>query len=101
MRWFKSWPFLILFVAGYAIFLLPEIPYYQNWMPYGYELGGVSLVMIYLSCGFGSLGLYGLVSWMTASQKKPFILKVGMVSFGLTAALMWCYGKLMNLTLSL
>lgn len=101
MRWLKSWPCWVLLVGGCAIFLLPEIPFYQDWMPYGYELGGVSLVMLYLSCGFGSLGLYGLVSWMTASQKKPFILKMGMASFGLTAALMWCYGKLMNLTLSL
>ena len=74
-------------------------------MPYGYELGGMALVMLYLSLGFGSLGLYGLVSgWlsgMAVSQKSRGALKIGMIALGVTAGLVWCYLTLMDLTLDL
>jgi len=62
MGWLKSWSCWALIVAGCAIFLLPKIPFYQDWMPYGYDLGGLALVVLYLSLGFWTLGLYGLVT---------------------------------------
>jgi len=105
MRWLKSWPCWILIIVCCATFLLPEIPFYQDWMPYGYELGGMALVILYLAFGFGSLGLYGLViggsNWITASLKRPCAFKIGIGALALATGLMWCYLKLMDLTLNL
>jgi hypothetical protein len=89
MRWLRSWIFWVLIIVGCATFLLPKIPYYQDWMPYGYDLGGMALVVLYLSFGFLSLGLYGLVmgglSWRSDSLDKvgPYALPfLGMSDVG-------------------
>jgi len=74
-------------------------------MPYGYDLGGMALVVLYLSFGFLSLGLYGLVmgalSRRSDSLKSRRAFNIGLASVGLVIGLAWCYLKLMNLTLSL
>ena len=105
MKWLTSCFAWIFLVACGATFLLPKAPHYQNWMPYGYELGGMALVMLYLSLGFASLGLYGLVSgWLSGKvvlQKSRKTLKIGMIALGVAAGLVWCYLTLMNLTLDL
>ena len=104
MRWVMSWIVWVLIIVGCATFLLPKIPFYQVWMPYGYDLGGLALVVLYLSFGFLSLGLYGLVmgglSWKSDSLKRLRAFKIGLVSLGLVTGLVWCYLKLMNLMLS-
>jgi hypothetical protein len=83
---------------------LPRMPHYQDWMPYGYELGGMALVLLYLFFGFGSLGLYSLIigglRWMTAPQKSAFLFKVGIGTLALTLGCVWGYLQLMDLTLS-
>ena len=105
MRWLRSWIFWVLIIVGCAAFLLPKIPFYQDWMPYGYDLGGMALVVLYLSFGFLSLGLYGLVmgglSWRSDPLKSRRAFNIGLASLGLVTGLVWCYLKLMNLTLSL
>ena len=105
MRWLRSWIFWVLIIVSCATFLLPKIPYYQDWMPYGYDLGGMALVVLYFSFGFLSLGLYGLVmgglSWKENSLRSCRAFKIGLASVGFVIGLAWCYLKLMNLTLSL
>jgi hypothetical protein len=105
MRWLRPWIVWVLIVVGCATFLLPKIPFYQVWMPYGYDLGGLALVVLYLSFGFLSLGLYGLVmgglSWSSDSLRSRRAFKIGLASLGLVTGLVWCYLKLMNLMLSL
>ena len=105
MRWLRSWIVWVLIILSCATFLPPKIPFYQDWMPYGYELGGMALVVLYLSFGFLSLGLYGLVmgglSWRSDSSKSRRAFNIGLASLGLVTGLVWCYLKLMNLTLSL
>jgi len=105
MWWLTSWPCWVLITVGCAALLLPEAPFYQDWMPYGYDLGGMALVLMYLSFGFGSLGLYGLVvgglGWRSDSLKSCRAFKIGLVALGLATGLVWCYVKLMNLTLTL
>jgi len=95
----------VLISVSCATFLVPKIPFYQDWMSYGYDLGGLALIVLYLSFGFLSLGLYGLVmgglSWRSDSSKRRRAFKVGLASLGLVTGLVWCYLKLMNLTLSL
>lgn len=101
----KSWVCWVSMVATGVVWGLPGMPYYQDWMPYGYELGGMALVVLYLSFGFLSLGLYGLVmgglSWRSDSSKSRRAFNIGLASLGLVTGLVWCYLKLMNLTLSL
>ena len=105
MGWLKSWSCWVLLVSGCAIFLLPKFPFYQDWMPYGYDLGGLALVVLYLSLGFWSFGLYSLVtggmSWKSVSQKRRYAFKMGMAALGFASGLVWLYLKLMNLTLNL
>ena len=101
----NSWACWVSLVAIGVVWGLPRIPYYQNWMPFGYELGGIALVMMYLSFGFLSLGLYGLVmgglSWRSDPLRSRRTFNIGLASLGLVTGLGWCYLKLMNLTLSL
>ena len=105
MRWLRPWIVWVLIVVGCATFLLPKIPFYQVWMPYGYDLGGLALVVLYFSFGFLSLGLYGLVmgglSWRSDFLRSRRAFKIGLTSLGLVTGLVWCYLKLMNLMLSL
>ena len=105
MRWLGSWIFWVFIIVGCATFLLPKIPYYQDWVPYRYDLGGIALVVLYLSFGFLNLGLYGLVmgglSWRSDSLKSRRAFKIGLACVGGVIGLVWCYLKWMNLTLSL
>ena len=105
MRWRLSWSFWVFSVAGCAIFLLPKAPFYQTWMPYGYELGGLALVMLYLSLGFWSLGFYGVLmgglGWKSVPPKCRGALKMGIASLGIAVGLGWCYVKVMTLMVNL
>ena len=105
MVWVRSWIVWVLIIVVCSTFLLPQIPFYQDWMPYGYDFGGLALVAVYLSFGFLSLGLYGLVmgglSWRSDSLRSRGAFKIGLASLGLVTGLVWCYLKLMNLMLSL
>lgn len=40
---------------------LPRVPYYQEGLPYIYDLGGMALVAWYIGLGFLILGLYFIV----------------------------------------
>lgn len=85
--------------------ILPNIPFYQAGMSFRYELGGMALVVIYLSFGFGSLGLYGLVmaglGWKLPSPRTSKTLKIGLAAISFAVALVWCYLTFMDLTLAL
>ncbi len=91
-------------VVACATWVLPQVPFYKNWMPYGYDLGGIALVMMYISFGFVSLGLYGLflggLSWRSDSVQSWQALKIGSAAISLGLGLIWCYLALMELNLS-
>ena len=80
------------------------MPHYQDWIPYGYELGGIALVSLYLSFGFGSLGLYGLTMGGLNRRSEPLkarrATKIGLVALSLAIGTVWCYLKFMDLTLT-
>jgi hypothetical protein len=101
MCWLKSWNFWVLITVGCVTFLLPKIPFYQDWMPYGYDFGGMALVVLYLSFGFLSLGLYGIVmgglGWKWDSFKSRRAFNLGLTSLGLVMGLVWCYLQLINI----
>lgn len=101
----KSWVCWVCLVAIGVVWGLPRIPHYQDWMPYGYELGGMALVAMYLSFGLGSLGIYGLVAggmrWGATVSQNRKAFRVGLTALVLAAGLVWCYTKLMVLTLKL
>ena len=40
---------------------LPRLPYYQEGLPYIYDLGGMALVVWYIGLGFLILGVYFIV----------------------------------------
>ena len=98
MKWLESWIFWVIFAAGCAVFVLPHVAFYQVWMPYGYDLGGIALVVLYLSIGFGSLGLYCLIDWLTATPTNRVVLKVGTAGLCVFVGLICCYLILMDLT---
>lgn len=102
MWWFKSWVSWVGIVVACAIWILPQVPFYHQWMPYRYELGGMALVLMYMSFGLVSLGLYGLVlgglSWRSNSEAGRRALKFGMAGISLAMGLIWCYLVLMSLT---
>ena len=104
MRWLNFWPCWVLLICGCATLILPNVPFYEVGMPSRYELGGMALVVLYLSFGFGSLGLYGLVmaglGWKL-SPPNPKTFKIGLAAISLAAALVWCYLTLMDFTLAL
>ncbi len=101
----RSWVCWVYLVVSGVVWGLPRIPHYQNWMPYGYELGGMALVMMYLSFGLGSLGLYSFMlggfSLRSESLKSRRAFKIGLAALVLSTGLLWCYLKLMDLTLAL
>ena len=74
-------------------------------MPYGYDLGGMALVVLYLSFGFLGLGLYGLgmggLNWGSDSFKSRRAFNMGLSSLGLVMGLVWCYLQLINIMRSL
>ena len=87
-----------------ATMLLPNVPYYQTWMAYGYELGGIALVVLYLSFGFFSLAVYGLivgVPVLSREERKFRVLRIGITALGCALGLFWGYMKLMESTMSL
>ena len=81
---------------------IPRMPHYQDWIPYGFTLGGIALVVLYLSFGLGSLGIFGLVSggmgWGTTDVHNQKTFRVGLTTFFLAIGLVWGYMKLMELT---
>lgn len=61
MDWITSWPtWMVLMSVGVTVGL-PHVPYYQEGLPYIYDLGGMALVTWYIGLGFFSLGLYFIV----------------------------------------
>lgn len=101
----RSWVCWVCMVVIAAVWGIPRLPHYQDWMPYGYELGGLALVVSYLAIGFGSLCLYGLamgiLNGRSHSLKAYRGVKIGVVALSMAIGLLWCYMKLMDLTLAL
>lgn len=62
MNWMKSWPGWIFFISAGVLWGLPRVPYYQEGLPYIYDLGGPALVAWHIGLGFLSLGLYVIVT---------------------------------------
>ncbi len=95
---------MLLLVCGVTM-VLPQVPYYQDWMPYGYDLGGTALVVLYLAFGFFSLGAYGLSiggrRFEMPLGKNPRPIRIGLVATAVGLGLLWSYGKLMDLNMSL
>lgn len=101
----SSWVCWVCLVACGVVWGLPRMPHYQDWMPYGYKLGGMALVMMYLSLGLGSLGIYSLVAggmgWGATVVQNRKAFRVGFTALVLASGLVWGYMKLMALTLKL
>ncbi len=101
----RSWVGWVCLVVIVVVWGLPRLPHYQAWMPYGYTLGGLALVAVYLAIGFGSLGLYGLALGILNGKCHSFQtsrkIKVGFIALSLAIGLLWYYMKLMDLTLTL
>ena len=61
MAWITSWPaWMVLLSVGVTVGL-PRVPYYQEGLPYIYDLGGMALVAWFIGLGFLILGLYFVV----------------------------------------
>jgi hypothetical protein len=61
LDWISSWPaWMGLLSAGVTVGL-PRVPYYQEGLPYIYDLGGMALVAWFIGLGFLILGLYFVV----------------------------------------
>jgi hypothetical protein len=55
-------------VSGATLWWLHRIPYYQEGLPYIYDLGGPALVAWYSGLGLFSLGLYIVMDWLIAGR---------------------------------
>ncbi len=101
----RSWICWVGLVVIGVVWGLPRIPHYQVWMPYGYELGGLALVLLYLSLGMWSLGIYGVAAgvmrWGVSLSHNRKAFKIGFTSLLLASGVTWCYMKLMAFTLKL
>ncbi len=99
----RSWACWTCLVVIGVVWGLPRLPHYQAWMSYGHELGGLALVVIYLAIGFSSLGLYGLAMGTMNGRSNSLQtyrgIKIGSVALSMAIGLVWCYLKLMDLTL--
>ncbi|GJL70401.1 MAG: hypothetical protein NPIRA06_30360 [Nitrospirales bacterium] len=61
LDWIRSWPAWMLLISVGVTVGLPRVPYYQEGLPYIYDLGGMALVTWYIGLGFLILGLYFIV----------------------------------------
>ena len=100
-----SWlPWVSVVMVG-VVWGLPRIPYYQDWLPYGYDLGGPALVALYMALGFGSLGMFGLVIGFMRleqnSKQRHRALLLGGGGFVLAWTFAGLYMFLMEVSLSL
>lgn len=59
--WISSWPVWMFLISVGVTIGLPRVPYYQEGLPYIYDLGGMALVAWYIGLGFLIFGLYFLV----------------------------------------
>lgn len=104
-KFLRSWVCWISLVAIGVVWGLPRLPYYQDWMPYGYELGGIAFVLLYLSFGMVSLGMYGIIAglnrWGATVSQNWKIIRIGFTSIVLALGFIWSYMKLMSMTLKL
>ncbi len=102
MWWFRSWVWWVGIVVACAIWILPNMPFYHQWMPHWYDWGGMALVLLYLSFGLVSLGLYGVIlgglSCRSNLETRRRALKIGMMGIGLAMGLIGCYLALMEFT---
>ncbi|MGP0595177.1 hypothetical protein ACTRXD_21865 [Nitrospira sp. T9] len=61
MAWITSWPAWMVLLSVAVTVGLPRVPYYQEGLPYIYDLGGLALVAWFIGFGFLILGLYFVV----------------------------------------
>ena len=101
----QSWLPWVSLVMVSVLWGLPRIPHYQDWLPYGYDLGGPALVALYMALGFGSLGMFGLVTGFIRLEYSPErrhrALLLGGGGFVLAGSFVGLYMFLMNVSLSL
>ncbi|MDT3779551.1 hypothetical protein PJI16_18460 [Nitrospira sp. MA-1] len=68
MGWITSWPvWMVLLSAGVTVGL-PRVPYYQQGLPYIYDLGGMALVVWFIGLGLLILGLYFVVMGIVGAE---------------------------------
>lgn len=101
--WITSWPaWMVLLSVGVTVGL-PRLPYYQEGLPYIYDLGGMALVTWYIGLGFLILGLYFVVMgcvggrWFV-SRGLPAVL-FGGVALILAGGCHWFYLMLLEMSL--
>ena len=102
---FDSWFPWVTFVVVGVVWGLPGVPYYQDWLPYGYDLGGPALVALYMALGFLSLGMFGMVTGLMGLEKSREQRHRALLLGGGGVVLAWAFGGLymilMDISLSL
>ncbi|MDR4482825.1 MAG: hypothetical protein R3B95_06230 [Nitrospirales bacterium] len=100
--WITSWPAWMFLIAVGATVGLPRVPYYQEGLPYLYELGGMALVVWFIGLGFLILGLYfiviGCVSAGWLLSRRLHALLFGGVALMLAGGCQWFYLMLLEMS---
>lgn len=102
MDWISSWPAWMLMISVGVTEGLPRVPYYQEGLPYIYDLGGMALVIWYLGLGFLILGLnfivMGCVSAGWFPSRRLHGLLFGGVALILAGGCHWSYLILLEMS---
>lgn len=102
MDWITSWPAWMVLISVGVTVGLPRVPYYQEGLPYIYDLGGMALVAWYIGLGFLILGLYfivlGCVSAGLFLNRRLHALLFGGVALILAGGCHWLYLILLEMS---
>ncbi len=101
MDWITSWPAWMFLISVGIPVGLPRVPYYQEGLPYIYDLGGMALVA-YIGLGFLILGLYVIVlgcvnAGLFLSRRLPALL-FGGAALILAGGCHWLYLILLEMS---
>jgi hypothetical protein len=104
MKWITSWPFWMSLVSVGVTVGLPRVPYYQEGLPYVYDLGGMALVIWYMGLGFLILGLYiivrGCLSAKVFLRRRFHALLYGGAALIIAGGCQWLYLILLEMSVN-
>jgi hypothetical protein len=102
MAGITSWPTWMVLLAASVTVGLPRVPYYQQGLPYIYDLGGMALVIWFIGLGFLILGLYfvvmGCVSAGWFLSRRLSAVLFGGMSLILAGGCHWFYLLLLEMS---